>query len=333
MKCALKKRCKNQELFDQIQEDVREMSALAVEASRYCHFDLMRHFEQNIFPTQKIDFSFYFRALLTQNPGWLDPAYSQIRGNLRFYSNECRSNIMVDLISQYETAFKNNLKVHGYSRMRKFFKTCVMYDENGEIVPIEDPAIRDTLAFLFNRESDALPDQGLLLVLRLDLHWTGEKLIDIDSAQYFKHVEIFYRLQRFNEINLMKNFMLIPQHHFGSVHIRYDTQAMFYVLDRLKLIEPPEGEKMTQIQFRNYVQQNEEVRKKMWFSFFKTPETRNKKFNFSLQTDGVAVSFSMNNKNKDTHKWTDDGLTYGIFLFTQIHYSVFLHKWFSLCNK
>lgn len=349
VKCALKKRCLNEILFQRIQDDVAELSALAVEASRYAHFDLMRKWRDGNFPRNEIDFRQYFLALLRQNRDTLDPEYAALRGNLPFYDNSYRINMMNHLITQYKTAFKNNLKVHAYSRLRKFFKTFIIVNQRGESVPFEYKVIKDTLEFVFYRETNVVPNQTLLELLRNYLGWNGQKLFDIDSNKYYKHVELFYRLQRYNEQHRFKNFKIIPQFSYGSLHIRYDTQAMSELLKHLKLIEPSAELKKQQKEinkeirefnkklpkeqkhlekkiddkwFRNYIQNNEHARRMMW-SFFKLPETVNRKFDFSIQTDGVAVSFSMvKNNSKSTGLNRDGNINILFFFYFQCTYQL-----------
>lgn len=348
VKCALKKRCLNDRLFQRIQEDVAEMSKLAVEASRYAHFDLMRKWRNGNFPRRKIDFSHFFKALLEQNRDTLDPEYAEIRGNLPFYNNSHRINLMNHLIKQLKTAFTNNIKMHAYNRLRKFFKTFITVNRRGEAVHFENDVIKNTLKFLFNEETDALPNQTLLELLRNYLGWNGQTLFDVYTDKYYRHVELFYRLQRYNEQHRYKNFRLIPQFAYGSLHIRYDTQAMFEVLRSLKLIKPdaklkseqkeinrkirefnktiPEKQKHLRKRINNewsrdYIQNNEHARREMW-SFFKFPETDNKLFNFSIQTDGVAVSFSMVKlkiQPKSTEPNGDGNINIQLFFLLSIH--------------
>lgn len=330
VKCALRKRCKNQILFDRINDDVREMSALAVEASRYFHFIQMRNFRDGEFPQEPIDFAHYFYSLLDKNIDnsehrALDPEYRALRPNIPFYNNSFRSNVMTDLVTQYRTVFKNNLKMHAYSRMRKFFKSLVI-TEDDEVVEIEYSDIRNTLNYLFIEESDAQPEQYLLDAMVEHLQWDGRRLFDIDTERYYRHIKLFYMLQRYNEANNFKNFKLIPQYSHGSLHIRYDTQAMFTVLTHLKLFQPenvPRKMKKKKNGLRDYVQQNDVERKRMWFSHFKIPQTKNKTFGFSLQTDGVAVSFCMHKKAPKTELFTDDQVIgeYSQFCFF-LHFNI-----------
>lgn len=314
VKCALQKRCKNEDLYNRIQLDVSEMSALAVEASIFINYDLSRRFANGEFPDEKIPFGRYFRALLRTNADNFHlefPDYHAIRpNNLGFYDGSIRNNIIQDQINQYETAFHNNLKLHAWDRLRRFFK-YVTSDQTE--IDYRD-AINDTLHYLFYHEDDEhyrQPHQLLLDLLELNLDWDGAQLYDIDDPnEYHRHVYLFHNLQRVNETERLKNFELIPQPHFGSKHIQYDTQQLFELLRHMRLIRPsdeitPEM-RLKKNWFRDFVQQNEYCKKQMWTSFFKVPETCTNKFRYSLKTDGVAVSFSMSKKVKQPNQLSSD---------------------------
>lgn len=148
VKCALYKRCHSDELFAEIQKDVQEMSNLAVETSRYIHFDLMRKFEAGVFPTRPYDFRKYFIHLTRTGHEQLLPEYRELRGELPFYDSSRRLNIINGLEKQYTTVFKNNLKVHGYNRIRTFFVHCIKL--LGLSVKPYLTNITNTLNYLFN---------------------------------------------------------------------------------------------------------------------------------------------------------------------------------------
>lgn len=349
VKCALRKRCLNEDVYKAIQEDVTMMSSLAVEASRYIHFMLSLYFYNDIFdineifplseqqqrqranraakraqlgqpPKQEkqINFGYYFYSLLPKYAHRIDQVYRELRGDLPLYDNSHRSNILIHLVTTYETVFRTNIVTHAWKRLRKFFLKFTYTNDNGEEVHYKTADIRSTMEYLFYRVTDSVPQEALLQLLETHLQWNRQnRLFDInDGEQYFKHIELFYRLQRFNETNRHKNFKLIPQFKFGAIHIRYDTQGMFDLLKKKNLLKPPdvsdEKKKANPKWWRDHIQQNADEKKKMWFQFFKPPETRNKKFNFSLQTDGVAVSFSMHKPNEKPLEWSKDGKALGM---------------------
>lgn len=310
VKCALTKRCLDNALWNRIQDDVKIMSALAVEATLLIYFDLMRKFERREFPTADIPFGQYFRVLSTKNEWKLDQEYRQLRGNLPFYNCDYRSNIIQEMINRYKTAFKNNLKMHAWNRLRRFFKTLQFYDEEGNIVVFDqtemNAQILATLKYLFYEITDSVPSQILLDAMEDHLFWNGDRLFDIDTNRYYKHVQLYYDLQRYNENNRHKNFKLIPLHSFGSKHIQYDTQALFYTLKALGKMPSdhiPQEMRNGKSWHRDYVQRYEQDQ--MWKKYFKPVETVNRKFRYSIKTDGVAVSFSMCNENK--HKESLNG--------------------------
>lgn len=151
------------------------------------------------------------------------------------------------------------------------------------------------------------------------LNWNGvDKFYDLGTKEcktYYKHIEIFYRLQRFNERHRYKNFKLIPKFHHGCLHIQYDSQAIYGTLKKLKLVKKPNisaEERKKNNWERDYYQKHQD---ELWKPFFKIPETKKKKFRGSIKTDGVAISFSMCNENAQTNNdISEDGKrTFSLF--------------------
>lgn len=113
--------------------------------------------------------------------------------------------------------------------------------------------------------------------MRIDLKWNGEKFDKLQNKKLFwSSIELFYNLQRYNERNNLKNFELIPIFNHGLKHIRYDSFAFHSLLCGIVLYKGP---------WKTFDRDVE------WRKYFKFPETVMKKFNYSLQTDGVAVLF------------------------------------------
>lgn len=136
-----------------------------------------------------------------------------------------------------------------------------------------------TLSYLFETNSTKIPDGELLKKLQTELQWNGEKFTDLKlQSKYWKSLYLFYNLQRYNECNNYKNFALVPLFKHGMHHIRYDSFAFYNALCSLKLYSGP---------WKTF------ERDKQWRIHFKFPETANKCFNYSMQTDSVSVSFSM----------------------------------------
>lgn len=267
VKKGLAATCKNQMVYDKIQKDVTEMSALIVEASVHIHYSLMKRWAAGDF--SKVNFLDYYYPLMQKKKDKykLDPDYEQLRVSMPLYDSAFRSNIFVDSAKQYAVIFHNNIWMHAYNRLRRFFK------------PEPDKRkVYQTLSYLFETKSAHLPDDILLERLKTELDWNGEKLDKLKlKDRFWDSMPLFYNLQRYNERNNLKNFALIPIRKHGLHHIRYDSFAFQNLLSGLKLYKPK-----PKILLRDE-----------WFDYFKFPETHSKKYNHSMQTDGVSISFSM----------------------------------------
>lgn len=268
VKRGLHSTCKHEEVYNKIQKDVNEMSSLIVESSINIHFTLMKRWQAGDFSPVKF-LNYYYPLMLKKKSQYiLDPDYEKLRGTLPLYDSAYRSNIFVDSANQYEVIFHNNIWMHGYNRLRRYFKF-----EN------DKKKVYNTLAFVFNTQGANEPDEALLSRMRIDLKWNGEKLDKLQNKKLFwSSMELFYNLQRYNERNGFKNFSLIPIFSHGLKHIRYDSFAFHGLLCSLGLYRGA---------WTTFDRDAE------WRKYFKFPETDSKKFNYSLQTDGVAVSFSM----------------------------------------
>lgn len=268
VKRALHSVCKNERVFGQIQKDVQEMSSLFVEVSRYIHFSLKKQWKSGNFEPVRF-LSFYYHLMKKKKAKYaLDQEYEKLRKTLPLYDSSYRSNLFRASANQYEVIFHNNIWMHAYNRLRKFFK----------FEPDKKKVYR-TLSYLFQAKSEEIPDTGLLQVLKEKLSWNGQKLDQIKNRKLFwSCLPLFYNLQRYNEKNNLKNFALIPILKHGCHHIQYDSFAFYQLLCGIKLYK---GAWPT-------FQRDQE-----WRKHFKLSETVTKKFNYSLQTDGVAVSFSM----------------------------------------
>lgn len=260
--------CKNDTVYNRIQEDVREMSSLIVESSIYIHYVLMKRWKDENFESLNFLDLFYHLMQKKKAKYTIDYEYEKLRITMPLYDSSYRPNIYRDACNQYETIFHNNMWMHSYNRLRRYFK-----------FETDRKRVYKTLSYLFSSNSKEIPDEELLNRMRIDLDWNGEKFDKIQNKKlYWSSMKLFYNLQRYNERNNLKNFALIPIFKHGLKHIRYDSTGLYYMLCNLKL-------------FKGSIKTFE--RDTEWRKYFKFPETRTKQFNYSLQTDGVAVSFSM----------------------------------------
>lgn len=242
VKCGLRTRIRSQVLFDGILDDVREMSALAVETSLYIMFKLQRQWERGEFPTSKIKFLPYFYHVLHNNKEKykIDPNYVKVRGSIGYYDGSARTNIFTQLSKVYETNFINNIIVHGYKRLRAY-----LYRKGHD-----SETVYRTLDKLFNPRSTHDANDACLNDLA-EIGYNGGGFYDL-KTNYFKYIEIFYRLQRSIEdhninqhLNGQRNFKrvftLIPLFHHGLKHIQYDTRALWELAKKLKIFEGTEA--------------------------------------------------------------------------------------------
>lgn len=269
VKRCLRLICHNDIIFAKIQQDVREMSSLIVEASVYIHYSLMKRWENGNF--DQVNFlDYYYPLMKTKRSKYIiDHDYAALREIMPLYDSSFRSNLFVDSSNQYAVIFHNNIWMHAYNRLRRFFKEFEK----------DNSKIYKTLSYLFEKNSTKTPDELLLDKLKTILHWNEEKFDKIKlKSKYWDYIPLFYNLQRYNETNKLKNFSLIPIFKHGMHHIRYDSFAYECLLSSVGI---------------RTLNRSTFDRDLEWRKYFTFPETNTKKFNYSMQTDGVSISFSM----------------------------------------
>lgn len=197
------------------------ISNLTVEASIYIHFELYKRWQEGNFHDKPINFLDFYYPLLDKPAAKyiLDPKYKELRGNLEFYVKKHRSNLYVNQSLIFETCFKNNLFMHGYSRVRRFLRG---FESDAKVV-------YQTLDTLFNKNSKFKPNDRLIEQMKSHLKYDGNGLHDI-QAKYFRHIKFFYMLQCYNHERGLKNFKLVPEFKSGRHHIAYDTKAFWSLL-------------------------------------------------------------------------------------------------------
>lgn len=235
IKCGLASRCRILDAFFKINEDVIALSRLFIEYAIYMQFKLMKEFEADIFPQEKINFldGFYRLSIGNKEQNIMNSHYRKIRrraGLLEQHDTSHRQNQVKSLCYQYEINFRNNIWMHAWNRLNSFFK---IFEKQHNIR-------YDTLHYLFVTNSTKQPSQLLINEMEHYLDYNGERLTNMRS-QYFKYIRIFYKLQRYNEDNGLKNFALIPIVHHGRKHIRYDTYALFQMHNALQTNKREKG--------------------------------------------------------------------------------------------
>lgn len=275
IKCALNSICKNDLIYEQIQQDVREMSGLCCEFSIYVNFVLYKNWNNGIFPVEKYNFLQYFYHLMSKKAVKyeIDSDYKIIRlkeFSNYFYNSSKRSNIFIEKANLFETNFHNNLFIHAYKRIRRF-----LYNFCSDKV-----VVYQTLDTLFTKNSKYKPNYGLIDVMKNELTYDGLGFFELTNKQkYIKYIKFFYNLQKYNHVNGFRNFKLVPIFRFGCHHIQYDSKSLFELLQRVNLISG----KLVDMA-------NDE-----WYKWFdvKKFENRRKTFGYSIKTDGVSISLSM----------------------------------------
>lgn len=283
VKATLKKYCSNAAVVQKFQADVAEMSPLFVEASVYINFRLYRDWANGVFPTEPYDFlPFYYDLLHGSLPKYdLDPEYARLRMThlapeyrSRLYDKAYRSNLFAAEARQFATLFHNNLWMHSYRRLRKFFYRFTS----------DTAMVYQTMDFLFTENSTHHPSPFLVENARLYLDYDYEmRFYDITAKdKYHKYVEFFYRLLQFNRCNNITTFKLVPILKHGAHHCQYDSLAFHSLLRSLDLYQGSYTD-MPNSEWYRYFGKCHELRRPGRISF-----------GFSIKTDGESVSFSMN---------------------------------------
>lgn len=264
VKSGLQSIIPNPQIRSQIERDVVEMSALAYEASHLIYFTIYQRLYDNEKNFDGFKFLDYFYQLQknSKDKYQLPDKYLSMRGTLQKYDGAGRSNIFINLASQYETVFKNNLWMHDYPRVRKLLKRLNPDADNSEIYRNlhylfnEKPLYQKTLNFHFNWERG---------------HFVGVKKNPI------KFVYDFFKIQQLNESNEWKNFTLVPLFSSGRKHIQYDRRSFHAMLGKLKLTPKTINARGREV--------NVSDRDFNWNDFIRVK----KNFHGSFTTDGVSI--------------------------------------------
>ena len=209
-KCFFNKFCKYQAIYDAINKQVIEMSNFVIEASIYCHYKLNTYLLQGkvdvlLQSSRFILDMFYELKQKSKAKYQLEPDYEFIRNdyNLNKYKVVC-GNSMNFLATQYETILKNNIWMHAYSRIRKFFKNATKVDTHVYTPTV----IYQTLDTLFNKKSQHSTNEYLIELLKNELQFDIGNFHDIEKYP-LKYIPLFYNLQKYNELNNINPFKFI----------------------------------------------------------------------------------------------------------------------------
>lgn len=219
-------------------------------------------------------------------------------------NNDFMLNIFKHQYQQFHTNFKNNIVVHAKKRIQSFLKQ-VKYEINpvpGDITPNEKKRHRDgnykcvhqTTRFLFDGTIEF--DNELLEVFENVCQPNEDNLCGLFSElrnDWFKLLPIFVRLQlhifRRQQSGLKgHNFVVVPQSSFQRRHIHIDTESLYGICAQLKSeIIVKKTKKKSTNHPRNYFTKSPN---KLWKEILNVEMKGYDRFDYSVFTDGVAVS-------------------------------------------
>lgn len=233
---------------------------------------------------------------------------------------ECRllSNITKYVIDEYRVNFENNIKLHGQKRVKLYFSVCGVETTKKEI--------EETIRFMFDDESDAVPNKRLIHAIP-NIAELGELGIDINKRGFFAHMKWFtsvlvfvsmqmdiYDIQKEIKVEhaadpncekkLISNFTVVPICTQQRRHIRIDNDVLHCMLKELDLDPKRKGKrkggKEVQIPIKDFI----ENAHTNWFKFFdwkkfKKMKKKTNKFSFQINTDGVSATVLFENTQRE----------------------------------
>ncbi len=272
------------EIKARIEDDVLELSGIAVEFSHYVHFMVYRKLNNG----EEIgDLNFRkkgigdleFRKLIDDLTvktvggkyvprGSLDPEYKEIRqrfGLRQLYDGDFRSQLIQKVADQYGKNFTTNLTHHSYDRVRKCLRVLNAKARDLEI------KLTDTMEYLFDPTS-TVENQ---LKFPAGCSWTRGYLKQSQNASTcLNYLKDFYAIQREFELRTIKNFCLVPLFKAGRKHLLYDKRAFLGVIRAIGKVEGSSNE----------VQFQKEYKFETHFNLI-----RGKTMGTSFSTDGVSI--------------------------------------------
>ena len=278
-------------LLEEIKNNVNILSDLLVETSIYIHFyynkilQANRHAEIEHETKRNYFMEFFYHLQKGSKTKYiLDDEYSKLRNQhgIELYDMSYKSQLMNFAATTYTTVLMNNIQVHMYNRVRRFFKHV-------------QPELNSysTLKYLFQDETEQ-PNEKLLKELKTKLNFNGT-FKDL-TTKWMTFIPFLYRLQRFREKENIKNFTIFPIFKHGSKHIRYDTSGLHKLLRSVVKTKKLYDENNNEIKIPSSFTEFQLRRGEYWKLLFNIDkfETKTKKFDYSISTNGVDVSLSMN---------------------------------------
>lgn len=237
-------------IISKIREDVTEVSMMAYETSLLIFHDLLTRLKTEEY-IRHISFRNYFAMLRKDSKHDMPQDYLDLRRaypSLELYNNAHKGHLYDYQADSYETAFKNNIWMHAYARVKALLRKLL------EEIRGEKPTgkeLYEILNFLFEepeknaskrkKRNENMTEYKLAEDLEKGLgevfpsfHFYRGCFSDVNKEP-ISHLLFFYKLQCVNEMRNWKNFQLIPLIKCGLRHIQYDMCTFYSLLCSLDL--------------------------------------------------------------------------------------------------
>lgn len=298
--------CKDDKVFETVQKNVEEASRLAAEASIYIRHIHHVDFAAGQFPTAIMDVHLFHNQLCQHvRPNTIlkydisTTAYGQLRAANGLRNYELKQNIVNHVIAQYKTALVNNLEQHTYGRINKFLKhyqtnALGLDDSTPEQKRLLATARYETLKHVSgSAEADETKKDAALWAALRQHGYDGTSTLRSFRSNYWRFWRLMWNMQRYNQQHEIKNFTLFPIFKQKRHHICYDSKGLQQLLqesglltgnyDDVKAELPAKWAQYFQIS-RKYLEGHQPTH---------TGVATGHRFDFSISTNGVAVSLHM----------------------------------------
>lgn len=178
-------------------------------------------------------------------------------GNIRRYDGRLRSFIVQEVAKTYWTVLKTNITTHAYSRLARYLG-----------VKRNDPTL---FAAYYHKEFG--DDDSISRVCRF---------INV-SSDWHSTIPMWIEIQRDMYARGERSFVIFPQPSHGLKHVTYTSRGWHELLRRVD----PSNVTSNWPSITDH-------KKELWAPYLDTCVVDMKKFGCCIQTDGVAVSISMN---------------------------------------
>ncbi|AJP09061.1 hr1 [Heliothis virescens ascovirus 3f] len=178
-------------------------------------------------------------------------------GNIRRYDGRLRTFIVQEVAKTYWTVLKTNISRHAYSRLARYFG-----------VKRNDPTL---FAAYYHKEFG--DDDSISRVCRF---------INV-SSDWHSTIPMWIEIQRDMYARGEQSFVIFPQPGHGLKHVSYTSRGWHELLRRVD----PSNVTSNWTSITDH-------KKELWVPYLDTCVVDMKKFGCCIQTDGVAVSISMN---------------------------------------